>query len=149
MTATAAPLIQRLDDMKRRFDEISAELSKPEVASDPESLQKYGREQAEIAEVVSLYERYLDLDRELGETAAMLDDGLDDEMRAFVRDEMRRLEADKESIFGDLKELMRPRDKNDDRNVIVEVRAGTGGDEAGLFAAELMRMYLRYAERRG
>jgi peptide chain release factor 1 len=70
-------------------------------------------------------------------------------MRAFVRDEMRRLEADKESIFGDLKELMRPRDKNDDRDVIVEVRAGTGGDEAGLFAAELMRMYLRYAERRG
>ena len=149
MTATAAPLIQRLHDMRQRFDEISAELSKPEVASDPESLQKYGREQAEMAEVVSLYERYLDVDRELAETTAMLEDGLDDDMRAFVRDEMRRLEADKESIFGDLKELMRPRDKNDDRDVIVEVRAGTGGDEAGLFAAELMRMYLRYAERRG
>jgi peptide chain release factor 1 len=101
-----------------------------------------------MAEVVSLYERYLDVDRELAETTAMLEDGLDDDMRAFVRDEMRRLEADKESIFGDLKELMRPRDKNDDRDVIVEVRAGTGGDEAGLFAAELMRMYLRYAERR-
>jgi peptide chain release factor 1 len=149
MTATAAPLIQRLYDMRQRFDEISAELSKPEVASDPESLQKYGREQAEMAEVVSLYERYLDVDRELAETTAMLEDGLDDDMRVFVRDEMRRLEADKESIFGDLKELMRPRDKNDDRDVIVEVRAGTGGDEAGLFAAELMRMYLRYAERRG
>jgi peptide chain release factor 1 len=149
MTATAAPLIQRLDDMKRRFDEISAELSKPEVASDPESLQRYGREQAEMAEVVSLYERYLDLDRELADTTAMLDDGLDDEMRAFVRDEQRRLETEKDSIFGDLKELLRPRDKNDDRDVIVEVRAGTGGDEAGLFAAELMRMYLRYAERRG
>jgi peptide chain release factor 1 len=149
MTATAAPLIQRLDDMKQRFDDISAELSKPEVASDPESLQKYGREQAEMAEVVSLYDRYLAVDTELAEATSMLDDGLDDEMRAFVRDEQRRLEAEKEAIFMDLKELLRPRDKNDDRDVIVEVRAGTGGDEAGLFAAELMRMYLRYAERRG
>ena len=149
MTVTATPFLQRLDEMKQRYDAITAELSKPEVASDPESLQKYGREQSEMAEVVALYERYLGVDHELEEAASMLDDGLDDEMRAFVRDETRRLEADREAILGELKELMRPRDPADDRNVIVEVRAGTGGDEAGLFAAELMRMYLRYAERRG
>ena len=143
------PFLQRVDDMKRRFDEISAELSKPDVASDPEALQKYGREQSEMAETVSLYERYLGVENELSEASSMLDDGLDDEMRAFVRDEARRLEADRDTIVAELKELMRPRDKNDDRDVIVEVRAGTGGDEAGLFAAELMRMYLRYAERRG
>ncbi|HZO28887.1 MAG TPA: peptide chain release factor 1 [Chloroflexota bacterium] len=143
------PFLQRVDDMKRRFDEISAELSKPDVASDPEALQKYGREQSEMAETVSLYERYLGVENELSEASSMLDDGLDDEMRAFVRDETRRLEADRDTIVAELKELMRPRDKNDDRDVIVEVRAGTGGDEAGLFAAELMRMYLRYAERRG
>ena len=135
--------------MKRRYDEISAELSKPEVASDPESLQKYGREQSEMAETVALYERYLGVEHELDEASAMLEDGLDDEMRAFVREETRRLETDRDALLDELKELMRPRDPNDDRDVIVEVRAGTGGDEAGLFAAELMRMYLRYAERRG
>lgn len=149
MTATATPLLQRLDEMKRRYDEISAELSKPEVASDPEALQKYGREQSEMAETVALYERYLGVENELSDAAAMLEDGLDDEMRTFLRDESRRLEGERESIFADLKELLRHRDPNDERDVIVEVRAGTGGDEASLFAAELMRMYLRYAERRG
>jgi peptide chain release factor 1 len=149
MTVTATPFLQRLDELKQRYDEISAELSKPEVASDRALLQKYGREQSEMAETVALYERYLGVEQELDEAASMLEDGLDDEMRAFVREETRRLESDRDTILGELKELMRPRDKNDDRNVIVEVRAGTGGDEAGLFAAELMRMYLRYAERRG
>jgi peptide chain release factor 1 len=149
MTATAAPLIQRLDEMKRRYDEISAELAKPEVASDPEMLQKYGREQSELSETVARYEQYLGVEHELADANAMLDDGLDDEMRAFVRDETRRLEGERETIMADLKELLRPRDPNDDRDVIMEIRAGTGGDEAGLFAAELMRLYLRYAERRG
>src|SRR4051794_35325461 len=149
MTATAAPLLVRLDEMKQRYDEISTELSKPEIASDPEWLQKYGREQSEMAETVSIYERYLGVAHELEETTSMLDESQDDEMRAFIRDEIRRLEADRDATFGELKELMRHRDPNDDRDVIVEVRAGTGGDEAGLFAAELMRMYLRYAERRG
>jgi peptide chain release factor 1 len=149
MTVTAAPLLVRLDEMKQRFDEISAELSKPEIASDPEWLQKYGREQAEMAETVSVYERYVAVAQELSETTAMLDDSPDDEMREIIRDEIRRLESERDGIFDELKELMRHRDPNDDRDVIVEVRAGTGGDEAGLFAAELMRMYLRYAERRG
>ena len=149
MTVTSTPLLQRLDEMKHRYDEISAELSRPEVASDRESLQRYGREQSELAETVARYEQYLAVDRELAEAASMLEDGLDDEMRAFVRDETRRLEAQRDEILSDLKELMRPRDPNDDRDVILEIRAGTGGDEAGLFASELMRMYLRYAERRG
>jgi peptide chain release factor 1 len=148
MTMTTTPLLQRLHDMKQRFDDLSAELSRPEVASDRELLQKYGREQSELGETVSKYDEYVAVDGELADTAAMLDDSLDDEMKAFVRDEMRRLEEQREAIFSELKDLMRPRDKNDDRNVIVEVRAGTGGDEASLFAQELMRMYLRYAERR-
>src|SRR5690606_36941597 len=125
MTATAtSPMLQRLDEMKRRYDEISAELSKPEVASDPEALQRYGREQSEMAETVALYERYLGVEQEIADASTMLDDGLDDEMRAFVREETRRLESDRDAILADLKELMRPRDPNDDRNVIVEVRAG-------------------------
>ena len=149
MTATATPIIQRLDEMKRRYDELSAELSKPEVASDSESLQKYGREQSELSETVARYDEYLAVEQELQETSAMLEDGLDDEMRAFVREETRRLETERDTILAELREMMRPRDPNDARDVILEIRAGTGGDEAGLFAAELMRMYLRYAERRG
>jgi peptide chain release factor 1 len=148
MTAMATPLLQRLDEMKQRFDDISAELSRPEVASDREALQRLGREQSAMSETVSKYEEYLAVDHELAETATMLEDGLDDEMKAFVREEARRLESQRDAIFTDLKELLRPRDPNDDRNVIVEVRAGTGGEEASLFAGELMRMYLRYAERR-
>lgn len=148
MTMTTTPLLQRLDDMKRRYDDLSAELSKPEVASDRELLQKYGREQSELSETVAKYDEYLGVTTELDETAGMLDDSLDDEMKAFVRDELKRLEGQRDEIFAELKELLRPRDKNDERNVIVEVRAGTGGEEASLFAQELMRMYLRYAERR-
>src|SRR4051794_34770442 len=108
MTATTvAPLFQRLDEMKRRSDEITAELSKPEVNSDPEMLQKYGREQSELSEVVSRYEQYLSTERELADANAMLDDGLDDEMRAFVRDETRRLETERDEIVADLKEMLR------------------------------------------
>src|SRR5918911_3022033 len=97
-TATATPLLQRLDEMKQRWDEISAELARPEVSSDPEALQRYGREQAELAEPVSHYERYLSVQRELEDAQAMLDDGLDEEMRAFVRDESRRLDDEREAL---------------------------------------------------
>jgi peptide chain release factor 1 len=148
VTATATPLLQRLEEMKQRWDEIGAELSRPEVSSDPEALQRYGREQAELAEPVSRYERYQAVEAELADAATMLDDGLDDEMRSFVRDEQRRLESERDALLDELKELLRPRDPNDERNVILEIRAGTGGEEASLFAGELMRMYLRYAENR-
>ena len=149
MTATATPLLQRLAEMKQRWDEISAELARPEVASDPEALQRYGREQSELAETVSRYERYLAVEQELADAQAMLADGLDEEMRAFVREESARLDGEREALLAELKELLRPRDPNDERNVILEIRAGTGGEEASLFAGELMRMYLRYAETRG
>jgi peptide chain release factor 1 len=148
VTATATPLLQRLDEMKQRWDEISAELARPEVASDPEALQRYGREQSELAETVSRYERYLAVEQELSDAHAMLADGLDEEMRAFVREESARLDGEREALLAELKELLRPRDPNDERNVILEIRAGTGGEEASLFAGELMRMYLRYAEAR-
>jgi peptide chain release factor 1 len=146
MTATSRPLLERLEEMKRRYDEISRELTRAEVASDPESLIRYGREQSELQEPVAAYERYLALEGELREAESMLADGVDEEMRAYVRDETRRLEAEREVVLGRLKELLRPRDPNDERDVIVEVRAGTGGEEASLFAGDLMRMYLRYAE---
>jgi len=148
VTATSAPLLQRLEEMKQRWDEIGAELSRPEVSSDPEALQRYGREQAELSETVSRYERYRAVESELADAQSMLDDGQDEEMRAFIRDEQRRLESERDVLLAELREMLRPRDPADERNVIVEVRAGTGGEEASLFAAELMRMYMRYAEGR-
>ena len=148
MSVASQPLLDRVAEMKRRYDEISDALSRPEVVSDPDALQRYGREQAELQETVSTYERYLALDRDLEEARAMLADGEDEEMRSFLREEARRLEAERGEVVGQLKELLRPRDPNDERDVIVEIRAGTGGEEAGLFAADLMRMYLRYAEQK-
>ena len=148
MTATAQPLLQRLEEMKRRYDEISAALSDPAVVTDREALQRYGREQSELQEAVSAYEQYLALQKELDDARAMLADGLDEEMRAFVREEEARLQAERAGVLAQLKELLRPRDPNDERDVIMEIRAGTGGEEASLFAAELMRMYMRYAEGR-
>jgi len=146
VTATTQPLLDRLDEMKRRYDQISQELTRPEVASDPEALQRYGREQAELQEAVSTYERLLVLQKDLEEAQSMLADGVDEQMRAFLRDETRRLESERQEVLARLKELLRPHDPNDERDVIVEIRAGTGGEEASLFAADLMRMYLRYAE---
>ena len=149
MTATATPLLQRLEEMKQRWDEIGAELSRPEVSSDPEALQRYGREQAELAEPVSRYERYQAVEAELADAATMLDDGLDDEMRSFVRDEQRRLESERDALEAEIPLLLIPKDPNDEKNVLLEIRAGTGGEEAALFAAEMFRMYSRFAERQG
>ncbi len=148
MTVASAPLLDRLGEMKRRYDEISEELTRPEVGSDPDALQRYGREQAELQEPVAAYERFLALGRDLEEAQGLLADGADEEMRAYLREESRRLEGERDALLAQLKDLLRPRDPNDARDVIVEIRAGTGGEEAGLFAADLLRMYLRYAESR-
>jgi peptide chain release factor 1 len=112
-------------------------------------MQRLGRQQAELSPTIALYERYLTLQRELDEAQAMLEDGADAEMRAFVREEIERLESEQVPIFEQLADVLRPRDPNDSRNVIMEIRAGTGGEEASLFAGDLLRMYLRYAETRG
>lgn len=146
MSVASRPLIDRLDEMKQRCEEINDALIRSEVQADPAALQRYGREQAELQPAVSAYERYLQIGKDFEEVQALLADGADEEMRTYLRDEVRQLEAERGDLVTELKDLLRPRDPNDDRDVIVEVRAGTGGDEAGLFAGDLMRMYLRYAE---
>jgi len=143
---TLEPLLERVASMKRRYDEISDELARPEVVSDQQALARYGREQSELQHAVTAYERYLALEDELRETRALLGDGLDEEMRTYVREDTHRLEGARDQVLEELRNLLKPRDPDDDRDVILEIRAGTGGDEAGLFAADLMRMYLRYAE---
>jgi len=139
-------LDDRLAEVARQYDEIQAELARPEVSTDPDAIRRLGRELARLEPVVRAY-------RELGNTreelngARELRDGDDEELRTMARDEVARLEADEARLLEALKVLLLPRDPADDGNVILEVRAGAGGEEAALFAAELLRMYLRYAER--
>ena len=140
-------LFDKIARLEARYDELSELLSQPDVASDPELLQRYGREQAQLSEIVESYRELKAVTAGLAETELMLDDGLDPELQELAREELQTLRAREEEIGERLKLSLIPSDPNDERDVIVEVRAGTGGDEAGLFAAQLFRMYSRYAER--
>src|SRR5262249_9820551 len=140
-------LDDRLAEVARQHDVIQAELARPEVATDPDSLRRLGRELARLEPVVRAYRTLQDTRAELAGARELRDGESDDELRAMARDEVDRLEADQARLLDELKVLLLPRDPADEGNVILEVRAGAGGEEAALFAAELLRMYLRYAER--
>jgi len=139
----------RLAEIDRQYEELDRRLADPEVATDVSEARRLAREKAGIEHVVTLYRRYQDTRRSLEETREMLTEEQDEEMSALVRQEIRGLETRLEELEDDLKEALVPRDPNDDKNIIMEIRAGTGGDEAGLFAADLFRMYTRYAQSRG
>jgi peptide chain release factor 1 len=140
-------MIDRLAELEARYEEVSRELSTPEAADDPARLADLGRELARLDPIVSGLREWRTVREELEATRGMADDP-DEEMRSMARDEMTRLDARSADLQASLRTLLVPRDPNDDRNVILEIRAGTGGDEAALFAADLYRMYARYAERR-
>ncbi len=140
------PLLTKVARLEERYDELSGLLSQQEVASNPELLQKYGREQSSLSEIVEAFRELRTVLDSIAETEVMLSDP-DPEMQGLAQDEMGTLRAREEEINDRLKLSLIPVDPNDEKDVIVEVRAGTGGDEAGLFAAQLVRMYSRYAER--
>ncbi len=124
-------------------------MASPELASDIEQLQKLAQERAGLENLVSKYREYQKTIKMLDETRTMLDDRPGEEMMVLVKQEILGLESKKDGLLEDLKRALLPRDPNDDKNIIVEIRAGAGGDEAGLFAADLFRMYSRYTEVRG
>jgi len=136
-----------LAEVAQQYDEVQAQLGRPEVTSDPGEIRRLGQELARLEPTVEAFRRLTATREELAGARELRDahDG-DDEMRAMARDEIARLEADESRLLDELRVLLLPRDPNDDRDVILEVRAGAGGDEAALFAAELLRMYLRYAQ---
>jgi peptide chain release factor 1 len=140
-------MIDRLAELEARYEEISRQLSTPEAAANPSILADLGRELSRLEPIVAGLRVWRSTLAQLDETRAMADDP-DEEIRAMARDEIERLEAQSAELEADLRGRLVSRDPNDDRNVIVEVRAGTGGEEASLFAADLYRMYARYAERR-
>ena len=140
-------MIDRLADLEARHAEIGRQLSTPEAAANPMQLAELGRELARLEPLVTGLREWRAVRAELEGARAMADDP-DEEMRTMAREEVERLTAREAALEADLRLQLVPRDPNDDRNVILEVRAGAGGDEASLFAADLYRMYVRYAERR-
>jgi peptide chain release factor 1 len=147
MTASDS-LDAKLDEVARQYDELNAELMRPETSSNPDALKRLGREIARLEPVVETYRRLGETRAELAGAREMRDADSDEELRAMARDEVTKLESREAELLDDLKVLLLPRDPADDGNVILEVRAGTGGDEAALFANELLQMYLRYASGR-
>ncbi len=137
----------RLADVARQYDEVQADLSRPETSADPSSIRRLGKELARLEPVVEAYRRLNDTRAELAGAREMREGDTDEELRAMAHDEVERLTGEEERLLGELRFLLLPRDPNDDRDVIMEVRAGAGGEEAALFASQLLRMYLRYAER--
>jgi peptide chain release factor 1 len=142
-------MLERLAEIEKRYQELSSEMARPEVASDIKRLQALAQERASVEDLVTRYRKYKATAKSLKETRAMLSDDLDEEMRALVKQEIESLEAKEERLLSELRLGLLPRDANDERDVIVEVRAGAGGDEAALFAADLFRMYSRYAQSKG
>jgi peptide chain release factor 1 len=143
MNATAS-FLDTLGDIERRFEELERQLADPEVNSDHQRLQEIGRERAEIEGVVTAYRELRETEQGISEAEIL---AADPEMAELATDELTTLRAREEALHNRIRTLLVPKDPNDDKDVIVEVRAGTGGDEAALFAADLFRMYTRYAER--
>ena len=139
-------MFERLDQIEARYEELTNALASPDIVNDSARYQKTAKAHAEIAPIVEKYREYKDLTKGIAESKAMLADEKDPEMRAYAQDELTQLEARVKAVEEELKVLLLPKDPNDEKNIILEIRAGTGGDEATLFAAEIFRMYTRYAE---
>src|SRR6266516_4212287 len=139
-------MFERLDQIEARYEELTHALASPEIISDSSKYQKAAKAHSEIAPVVEKYREYKDLKKGIAESKAVLADEKDSEMRAYAQEELEKLEARVAAVEEDIKVLLLPKDPNDEKNIILEIRAGTGGDEATLFAAEIFRMYTRYAE---
>lgn len=139
----------RLEQIERRYQELDQEIARPEVAADLEQLRRLAQEKAGIEDTVAKYREYRATTRSLEETRAMLNDKLEEEMTALVKQEIENLELKQERLREELRLALLPRDASDKKDIIIEIRAGAGGDEAGLFAADLFRMYSRYAQSKG
>ena len=142
-------MFDKLDLMEKRYDELNQLLSQPEIATDPRRLQELSKEKVDIEGIVSNYQEYKTVCKELADIEALLASDTEVEMTTLFKEEANKLKQQQDALLRRLKISLIPKDPNDDRDVIVEIRAGTGGDEAGLFAADLFRMYSRYAQANG
>ncbi|MBQ0041839.1 MAG: peptide chain release factor 1 [Lachnospiraceae bacterium] len=141
-------MFDKLDDLLRRFEEILNELAEPSVTNDQTRFKKLMKEQSDLQPIVDAYKEYKKCKQDIEDSLAMLGDESDEDMREMLKEELNTAKKRVEELEEELKILLLPKDPNDDKNVIVEIRAGAGGDEAALFAAEIYRMYVHYAESR-
>ena len=141
-------MFDKLEDILIRYEEIMNQLSEPDVANDSNRFRKLMKEQSDLAPIVEAYKAYKQAKQNIEDSLAMLDEESDEEIRELAKEELNESKEKVEELENKLKILLLPKDPNDDKNVIVEIRAGAGGDEAALFAAEIYRMYVHYAEGR-
>lgn len=139
-------MFDRLDDMLRHYEELMLELNNPSVAEDQRKFRKLMKEQVDLAPIVDAYKQYKQAKQDVEDSLALLDEESDEEMKELAKEELADAKKRIEELEQELKILLLPKDPNDEKNVIVEIRAGAGGDEAALFASELYRMYVHYAE---
>jgi peptide chain release factor 1 len=142
-------MLERLAKIEQQYIELEEEMASEEAISNPKKMQELAQERARLEDIVFLYRKYNKSLKTLEDTRVMLNDRLDEEMLSMVKQEIESLESDVEKQYQDLKLALLPKDPNDEKDIIMEIRSGTGGEEAGLFAADLFRMYTRYAQIKG
>ena len=142
-------MFEKLELIQKRYDELSQLLARADVATNPKRLQELSKEKADLEDIVGMYQEYRAKGKELAELEALLNSHAEAEMTALIKEEMSKLKEQQADLLSRLKLSLMPKDPDADRDVIVEIRAGTGGGEAGLFAADLFRMYSRYAQAKG
>jgi len=142
-------MLELLDDIAKRQADIEIQMADPAAVKDAVRMRTLGREHRRLADILELADRYRLTLAQIDDAIAIIDQGDDEELIELAQEDRTRLEEEKESLEARIRELLSPPDPNDNRAAIVEIRAGTGGEEAALFAADLMRMYIRYAEKRG
>jgi peptide chain release factor 1 len=142
-------LLEKLEKIKEKFDRINQQLSDPSYLNDREKIVSLSRERSELTEVIQAYEKYSEILKNIKGNKEIIENGTDDELVELAENELKELEENETKIEEEIKFLLLPKDPNDNKDVIMEIRAGTGGEEAALFAGDLFRMYTRYAERIG
>ena len=142
-------MLHKLDSIEEKYDELTEQLSRPEIISDQNKFQKYAKAHSDLSDIVSQYREYKSLVQQINDAQEMLTEEPDEDFKAMLLEELETLKEKREIAEHDLQVLLLPRDPNDEKSVIMEIRAGTGGEEAALFASDLFRMYTRYAELQG
>jgi peptide chain release factor 1 len=142
-------MIDKLTALEKKFEELNAQLADPAIFADPAAYQKHAKAHSDLGEIVGKFREYKEVLREIGETKALLQSETDEELQRLAQEELASLTERARACERELRLLLMPKDPNDEKDVLLEIRAGTGGNEATLFAAELFRMYCRYAEREG
>ncbi|MCL6583676.1 MAG: peptide chain release factor 1 [bacterium] len=142
-------MFHKLAEVEKKFDELNRRLSDPKVIADQEAFRDYSKQHAEIADIVSKYQEYKKICADMDEAKEIISRSKDEELRELAKIELDELLARKELLEQELRILLLPKDPNDEKNIILEIRAGTGGEEAALFAGDLLRMYLKYVEMQG